>query len=193
MTTHHRYTLAAAITATLLFRVSACAADDFSERFVAAHNVWRSKVGVAPLKWSGELAAFAQSWANHLKKTNACDMQHRSGGERNLNGKVTGENLAWTWQDPKPEKGFIYTPEEAVDAWGNEVKYYDLATGKCKGGVCGHYTQLGGTTPPMSAAGAPHVAMQKCGCATICRPEISSAGSLIRNGYNLSVYFFQTN
>lgn len=142
MTTRHRYTLAAAITATLLFRVSACTADDFSERFVAAHNVWRSKVGVAPLKWSGELAAFAQSWANHLKKTNACDMQHRSGGERNLNGKVTGENLAWTWQDPKPEKGFIYTPEEAVDAWGNEVKYYDLATGKCKGGVCGHYTQL---------------------------------------------------
>ncbi len=69
-------------------------------------------------------------------------MKHRSGGERNLNGKVTGENLVWTWQDPRPENGFIYTPEEAVDAWGNEVKYYDLATGKCKGGVCGHYTQL---------------------------------------------------
>ncbi len=142
MTTRHRCTLAAAITATLLFRVSACAADEFSEHFVATHNAWRSKVGVAPLKWSGELAAFAQSWANHLKKTNACDMKHRSGGERNLNGKVTGENLAWTWQDPKPEKGFIYTPEEAVDAWGNEVKYYDHTTGKCKGGVCGHYTQL---------------------------------------------------
>lgn len=128
--------------ALFLSPIASCTADDFAERFVAAHNVWRSKVGVAPLKWSAELAAFAQSWANHLQQTNACGMQHRDGAERNLNGKVAGENLAWTWQDPKPEKGYIYTPEEAVDAWGSEVEFYDHATGQCKGGACGHYTQL---------------------------------------------------
>ncbi len=128
--------------ALLLSYVPACTADEFSDRLIAAHNLWRDKVHVPPLKWSVELADFAQSWADHLKQSNACDMRHRNGEERKLGKQTTGENLAWKWQDPKPDSGFLYTPEEVVDAWGSELKFYAPKSGACKGGVCGHYTQL---------------------------------------------------
>jgi len=129
--------------ALLLCSAMPCSSDDFAAQMVAAHNAWRSKVKVPPLQWSNELAKFAQQWADHLKQKNSCDMQHRNrGSESMLAGKQTGENLAWKWSSEVPASGFLYTPQEAVDEWGGEVKFFDAATGLCKGGVCGHYTQL---------------------------------------------------
>ena len=35
------------------------------------HNEERTSVGVSPLTWSPDLAAYAQKWADHLASTNA--------------------------------------------------------------------------------------------------------------------------
>ena len=55
---------------------------------VAAHNTWRSQVGVEPITYSDTLATSAQAWANQLKTTNNCTMQHSG-------TSGVGENLYW--------------------------------------------------------------------------------------------------
>lgn len=141
-----RFCLSALSIILSLFCSSGAAEEDMSSAFVSAQNTWREKVGVPPLTWSPELAEFARQWADHLKETNGCKMKHRGSGgnpsERRMNGQVTGENLSWRWSSRAPAHGYLLTPQEAVDMWGNEEVFYDHATGHCKGGVCGHYTQL---------------------------------------------------
>jgi len=93
---------------------------------VAAHNAERAKVGVAPLAWSAEVAAYAQEWADSLKTQN-CAMQHRS--EHRY-----GENLAW---------GGGLTPDRVVSMWSAESAHYHYASNACQAGqTCGHYTQV---------------------------------------------------
>ena len=101
---------------------------------VAAHNVWRARVGVADLGYSSELAASAQSWAEHLRNDNNCNMRH-SGGN-------IGENIfkQGAWSD-----GSLYQTQsrEVVDAWAAEKPNYDYSSNDCAAGkVCGHYTQV---------------------------------------------------
>lgn len=109
--------------------------------FVAAHNKWRTEVGVSEkLRYSSELAASAQVWADHLKKTNQCKMLHSKGEGR------YGENLYWasavTWSDGRKELQKI-TATHVVDSWGSEKADYNYAKNSCKlGKMCGHYTQV---------------------------------------------------
>ncbi|MCP4702865.1 MAG: hypothetical protein GY862_39295 [Gammaproteobacteria bacterium] len=99
---------------------------------VAMHNGWRQKIGVPNLKWSKELAKYAQAWADQLKSKN-CQMKHRSGASRS---RAYGENLAWG-------SGFMLTAERAVNMWAGEIANYNYANNTCKPGkVCGHYTQV---------------------------------------------------
>ena len=42
---------------------------DYENQCLEAHNEYRAKHGVPPLKWSDELAAGAQKWADHLAAT----------------------------------------------------------------------------------------------------------------------------
>jgi pathogenesis-related protein 1 len=107
---------------------------------VAAHNKWRAEVGVGRLGYSTQLEASAQAWADHLKNTNACRMQHSK-----PDGKY-GENLYWAsaiiWSDGRREVQQV-TPQMAVDSWGGEKADYDYAKNTCKPGkMCGHYTQM---------------------------------------------------
>lgn len=51
------------------------------------HNQARADVGVTPLSWSREVAAFAQAWADSLANFNDCKIKHHS-SERHY-----GENL----------------------------------------------------------------------------------------------------
>jgi len=96
---------------------------------VATHNAWRKKVGVPDLVWSNTLATVAQKWATALKTNNNCSMVHSG-------NPSYGENLYWA-------SGFVPTPKQVVDAWGNEVTDYTYATNKCASGkMCGHYTQV---------------------------------------------------
>jgi len=107
---------------------------------VAAHNKWRSEAGVQALSHSPKLAKSAQAWANHLKQSQHCAMQHS-----NPKGSY-GENLYWTspliWSDGRKELRKV-SPAEVIDSWGNEQADYNHARNECRtGAICGHYTQI---------------------------------------------------
>jgi pathogenesis-related protein 1 len=90
-----------------------------------AHNAIRSRVGVPPLAWSEQLAALAQDWARHLIATHA--FAHRPGNR-------FGENIY-------SMSGGAASPAQVVDAWGAEMRGYDIRRNSCTG-TCGHYTQI---------------------------------------------------
>lgn len=105
-----------------------------AKEYVERHNYWRSQLGIAPVKWSDELAKFAQAWANELGRQN-CKMEHRpSNGQWK---QMYGENIFWA-------SGFVPSPKDVVDSWAAERKDYNHNTQECKGGwyPCGHYTQV---------------------------------------------------
>lgn len=116
-------------------------AQDFDTgEMVAAHNHWRKAVDAPPLTYSADLAASAQKWADHLKRSNQCRMQHSKPGA------MYGENLYWAsaieWTSGKRELQQI-SPKQVVDSWGSESSDYSYASNSCaKGKVCGHYTQV---------------------------------------------------
>jgi pathogenesis-related protein 1 len=92
------------------------------------HNKVRAEVGVGPMAWSGQLAAYAQQWAEQLAITN-CQMKHR-------NPNTFGENLF---------QGTLgaYTAVDAAKAWESEKK--DYAGGvltEANWAPSGHYTQM---------------------------------------------------
>ena len=102
---------------------------------VAAHNQWRSKTGVPALKWSNDLTASAQQWADQLARS-GCRVKHSTGAD--------GENIYWAGAAQRSDGTSSMqeiTEQNVVDAWGNEVKDYDYASNSCHG-VCGHYTQV---------------------------------------------------
>ncbi|MEO1127007.1 MAG: S-layer homology domain-containing protein [Cyanobacteria bacterium J06639_16] len=94
---------------------------------LAAHNRYRSEVGVSSLTWSADLSLSAQQWADQLASTGS--FEHSTG-----NGY--GENLAL---NSNPSLTVL------VDQWGAEkadyipgVPFSQASTG----GVIGHYTQI---------------------------------------------------
>ena len=89
-------------------------------------------MGIAPLKWSNELAAHAAKWADHL--SSLPDIEH----DQSLD--VEGENL---WRGTKG----AYSPEDMVTLWIDEKKAFKFGkipdisiTGDFED--VGHYTQL---------------------------------------------------
>ncbi len=123
-----------------LSALSAQALDFDPNDMLSAHNRWRSTVGAPPLTYSTELAASAQAWADNLRQTNQCHMQHSK-----PDGKY-GENLFWAsaieWSDGKREVQKI-SPKQVVDDWAKERADYDYARNRCTPGkMCGHYTQV---------------------------------------------------
>lgn len=95
-------------------------------QIISAHNKWRAEVNTGSIAWSDELAAEAQEWANLLAKK-GCRMKHSN--------TKNGENIYWS--------DYASTPEEVVDEWASEKKYY--RGGKIKASKVskyGHYTQV---------------------------------------------------
>ncbi|KAL1195606.1 Pathogenesis-related protein 1 [Cardamine amara subsp. amara] len=103
--------------------------DDLQpERTLAIHNQIRAEVGVAPLVWDNQLAAYAQRYANVRSKD--CAMQHSTDG-------TFGENIAAGWVQPLETMcGPI-----AAKYWYTEKPHYNYDTNRCSD-VCGHYTQM---------------------------------------------------
>src|SRR6476469_9986593 len=79
---------------------------------LATHNKIRAEVGTEPLRWSPELSAFAQSWADHLAAS-GCTMQHRPAS--GPWAQQYGENLFWG-------NGNYFSPTDATNAWYSEKK-----------------------------------------------------------------------
>ena len=107
-----------------------------STAMLAAHNRWRSEVGVPNLTWSESLAQSAQFWADHLA-ANGCRCLSHSGGSY-------GENIykvsPVVWSDGRREIQ-SKTPQQITDGWASEIKNYQHEDNSCSG-VCGHYTQV---------------------------------------------------
>jgi pathogenesis-related protein 1 len=100
---------------------------------VKRHNYWRAKVKVPDVVWSDTLATIAQEWANELARR-GCKMEHRPNNGK-WDGSAFGENIYWS-------SGLENSADHIVDSWASEIEFFNKKTGKCKGGVCGHYTQV---------------------------------------------------
>lgn len=114
-----------------------------------AHNSLRSIHHLKPLVYTNILEKAALQWAKKLA-SEGCYMVHS-------HGKVGsyGENLYWasahkkaTSKDTKAQwiwHSSLQNVEEkvVVQAWYDEIKFYDYETNSCQEGeMCGHFTQV---------------------------------------------------
>lgn len=95
-------------------------------QMLQAHNTIRARVGLRPLTWSPELARYAQDWANRLARED--HLHHHP-------SPVYGENLYLIG-------GARALASQVVTAWASESRWFNEKTNSCRGGACGHYTQI---------------------------------------------------
>lgn len=105
------------------------------DAFLKVHNDARAAVGagIAPLRWSAELAADAQIWADELKERNS-GLTHRNLNvpPSSIEYRTYGENLY------RGSTQGNASPAKAAEAWLSERKDYENSTGR----ETGHYTQM---------------------------------------------------
>ncbi|XP_010270273.1 PREDICTED: pathogenesis-related leaf protein 6-like [Nelumbo nucifera] len=100
-------------------------AQNSPQDYLNAHNAARAQVGVGPMRWDNNVAAYARNYAN--QRIRDCNLVHSGGG-------LYGENLA---------KGSgAFTGVDAVNLWVKEKPFYDYNSNSCIGGQCLHYTQV---------------------------------------------------
>ncbi|MFA7603162.1 MAG: CAP domain-containing protein [Novosphingobium sp.] len=107
-------------------------APGFEGRVLVAHNAERTRLGMAPLRWSPQLSQEAQRWASTLARSGAFAHSHNRAG--------TGENLWMGTAD-------WFTPEQMVGGFLSERRAFRpgrfphvSATGNWAD--VGHYTQV---------------------------------------------------
>ena len=91
--------------------VTPCAAQNSPQDFVNPHNAARAAVGVGPVSWDDNVAAFARSYA--AQRQGDCKLVH-SGPNNQY-----GENLFWG------SSGKGWTASDAVGTWVAERQYSD--------------------------------------------------------------------
>ncbi|XP_032298499.1 Golgi-associated plant pathogenesis-related protein 1 isoform X1 [Coturnix japonica] len=99
----------------------------FAEEVLKAHNDYRKKHGVPPLKLCKKLNRGAQQYAEELAVSRV--LKHSS---ESANGKC-GENLAWASYD-QPGK-------DVADRWYSEIKNYSFQNPGFSSGT-GHFTAM---------------------------------------------------
>uniref|UniRef100_A0A0E0LGN5 SCP domain-containing protein n=1 Tax=Oryza punctata TaxID=4537 RepID=A0A0E0LGN5_ORYPU len=120
----------AAMAMVLAMTATTSTAQSTTADIVNIHNAARSAVGVPPLSWDDNLAAYAQSYAN--QRAGDCRLEHSD-----RNNYQYGENLSWS---PSVQ---TWTAASSVNQWVEEKSSYDYASNSCIGGaMCGHYTQV---------------------------------------------------
>ena len=107
--------------------------SEVAQVMLKEHNKWRAELGIAPLKWSNELAKYAQEWADQLGKK-GCNLEHRP--RSGAFAQKYGENIYMGY------KGYHATAKHAVDSWASEKKYFNFKTLGWDWRKCGHYTQI---------------------------------------------------
>ncbi|KAL3515405.1 hypothetical protein ACH5RR_022307 [Cinchona calisaya] len=102
-------------------------AQNGQQDYLNAHNAARKRVGVGPMHWDVNVAAYARNYAKKIQMANTCNKLVHSNGPY-------GENLA---------AGIgTFTGLQAVNLWVGEKRYYNYPSNRCIGGVCEHYTQV---------------------------------------------------
>lgn len=109
------------------------AQSQWIQTILAAHNRYRSAVGIPSLTWSRELANDAKAWADRLAFSGNRTLQH----DRNT---VDGENL---WMGTSE----AFTLTQMVDSWGQEKQYFVYGvfpnvSSTNRWSDVGHYTQM---------------------------------------------------
>ncbi len=95
------------------------------------HNKVRAELGIPPLTWSADVAAFAQQWADSLAGFNECKIKHHS------NELGYGENI-FGGSPAEAFKGI-----DAAKAWLQEKEKYTYSKlGKGNWFKTAHYTQM---------------------------------------------------
>jgi pathogenesis-related protein 1 len=105
-------------------RPGGLATGSMAQEMLISHNAIRSDLKLPPLRWSNELAAFAQKWANTLLREKRLRHNPES---------PYGENIF--------ASGAGSTASMAVMEWAAESRDYEYRANACKGD-CGHYTQI---------------------------------------------------
>ncbi len=98
-----------------------------AEAILIAHNHYRARHCAAPLRWSAEVAAVAQAWADTLAAAD-CAFEHSKGNKY-------GENLFF--MGPSGAGSAVM----AADEWYSEVASYDYSAPGF-GMSTGHFTQM---------------------------------------------------
>lgn len=96
-----------------------------------AHSEIRRRVGLGPVSWDPDIAAYAQEWADELQRRD-CALEHRP--RQGRFAQRYGENLFW-------QSGGTVRAADVVNDWASEEANYNLERNRCRG-VCGHYTQI---------------------------------------------------
>ena len=117
-----RYTIGLLL---FLWQHPALAAGSLAKDALAAHNGYRTRLGVAPLAWSDDLAARAQQWAATLIARGIYSPRPDT---------EFGQNLFEI-------SGGTATPFTVVAAWMSEQANYNQETNTCRA-RCGHFTQV---------------------------------------------------
>jgi len=109
--------------------------SDFINTILSIHNRERALVNVPPLTWSNNLAAAAQTWANHLL---TLGLKYGDLAVHDDSIIDQGENLVG------PGIAGVYTTAQNVQLWVNEKSnYHGGPYNEQPGGpVIGHYIQM---------------------------------------------------
>ena len=111
---------------------------------LAAHNQVRTRLGLKPLSWSPQLAAYSQDWSAYLASSRGCRMIHRQ--EAGKDYRQYGENLFWASPEYWSDGTLSLQPVSAAqvaDDWAGERQHYHYGSNSCRPGKqCGHYTQM---------------------------------------------------
>lgn len=106
--------------------------DKFNVEVIKSHNKYRRQHNVPALRYSKELSALAQRWADNLSSINV--LIHSNDIYK---GEKLGENVARVWRSIGAE----HTGHEVTDEWYNEGRKYDFELSRFTTGV-GHFTQV---------------------------------------------------
>ncbi|CAD6214409.1 unnamed protein product [Miscanthus lutarioriparius] len=103
---------------------NATAADEY----LAPHNQARAAAGVAPLRWSADLASAAAKTVAQQQRQGGCAFA-------DMGASPYGANQGWA--------SYRARPSEVVALWVAEGRYYTHANNTCAAGrQCGTYTQV---------------------------------------------------
>ncbi|KAF5289263.1 hypothetical protein FQA39_LY15193 [Lamprigera yunnana] len=102
---------------------------DFQIQCLEAHNEYRQKHGVAPLKLNKDICAVSQNWANTLIK---------KGTLEHSNNEKYGENIYYLFTS---DTNFNLKGDDPVKSWYDEIKAHTFGV-EPKSLASGHFTQV---------------------------------------------------